>query len=68
MLYLVDSFTTRSNENNFQNNPAIVTQWLGENTFLETQYFLHEAIYDPSKATDSKTGYTKKLAEARDKK
>ncbi len=62
-----EPYASRSNEHNAPNEPASIVQWLGANTFLETNYYYYTAVYPPTRTVGPATGLTEKLEEARDK-
>jgi hypothetical protein len=55
-----------TNKKKVPDEPLYTAQWIGARTQLETDYFLYDAVYDPARTVDPKTGYTKKLKEAYD--
>ena len=58
---------SHSDEHDIPNEPASIMQWLGANTFLETNYYYYAAVYPPTRTVGSATGLTEKLEETRDK-
>jgi hypothetical protein len=60
-------YASHSNEHDIPNEPASIVQWLGANTFLESNYYYYAAVYPPTRTVGPATGLTEKLEEARDK-
>ena len=62
-----EPYASRTNEQDIPNEPASIEQWMGANTFLETNYYYYEAVYPPTRTVGPATGLTEKLEETKDK-
>lgn len=62
-----DPYASHSNEQGIRDEPTSIVQWMGTNTFLESNYYYYKAIYPATRTVGTATGLTEKLEEARDK-
>jgi hypothetical protein len=62
-----EPYASHTNEHDVPNEPLSVEQWMGANTFLETNYYFYKAVYPPTRTVGPATGLTEKLEETRDK-
>jgi hypothetical protein len=62
-----EPYASHSNEHQVPDEPRSMVQWLGVNTFLETNYYYYPAVYPPTRTVGPATGLTEKLEEMRDK-
>lgn len=62
-----EPYASHKNEQDIPDEPASIAQWLGANTFLETNYYYYKAVYPPARTVGPAAGLTEKLEETRDK-
>lgn len=62
-----EPYASHKNEQDIPNKPAAMVQWLGANTFLETNYYYYKAVYPPARTVGPAAGLTEKLKETSDK-